>query len=422
MVEKVEQVVQSILSTPYHRNTPFLEERARYLGHLLAGGWSLNTVRGRSIELSAFARRVDILARPSIRVETIEATAAPCISRAARQKPFVRAVGRHKARCRFVHAVTDWLRFLGRLEEKRVESPGRYAEFVEEFTEYLRNERGLADATIDIRRTHILAFLVWFDEVRGDLSEASLGDIETFLASKQARRWNRVTVGIFITSLRAFFYYARRKGWCHRIFADAIERPRQYAAEGLPSGPSWRDVQRLLASVGNERPVDIRDRAILMLAAIYGFRSHEIRQLQLEDVQWARDLITIHRPKQRRDQQYPLVPVVGEALVRYLRHARPQSDRREVFLRVLAPFDPLTAGGLGALVHQRLRRLHLDLPHYGPHVLRHACARHLLAEGFSLKEIGDHLGHRDPRSTRIYAKVDLAGLRAVGDVDLGELL
>ena len=56
------------------------------------------------------------------------------------------------------------------------------------------------------------------------------------------------------------------------------------------------------------------------------------------------------------------------------------------------------------------------------HVLRHACATHLLAQGLSLKEIGDHLGHVSPDTTRIYAKVDLAALRTVGDFSLEGLL
>jgi integrase/recombinase XerD len=64
----------------------------------------------------------------------------------------------------------------------------------------------------------------------------------------------------------------------------------------------------------------------------------------------------------------------------------------------------------------------VPLAHYGPHALRHACASHLMEQGLSLKEIGDHLGHRLPDTTRIYAKVDLAGLRRVADFDLGGLL
>ena len=77
---------------------------------------------------------------------------------------------------------------------------------------------------------------------------------------------------------------------------------------------------------------------------------------------------------------------------------------------------------MGGSSSRRLHALGLTLPHYGPHALRHACATHLLAQGLSLKEIGDHLGHQSPETTRIYAKVDLAALRTVGDFSLEGLL
>ncbi len=77
---------------------------------------------------------------------------------------------------------------------------------------------------------------------------------------------------------------------------------------------------------------------------------------------------------------------------------------------------------VGGMVSRRLHALGLTLPHYGAHVLRHACARNLLAKGLSLKEIGDHLGHQSVDTTAIYAKVDLAALRSVGDFDLEGLL
>jgi site-specific recombinase XerD len=58
----------------------------------------------------------------------------------------------------------------------------------------------------------------------------------------------------------------------------------------------------------------------------------------------------------------------------------------------------------------------------GPHALRHACARRLLESGHSLKAVGDHLGHRDPDTTRVYAKVNLVMLRLVALEDLGGLV
>jgi site-specific recombinase XerD len=113
---------------------------------------------------------------------------------------------------------------------------------------------------------------------------------------------------------------------------------------------------------------------------------------------------------------------VGEAILRYLKEVRPRTSQRDVFLTLKAPFQALSSGSLYDLVSDRLRAQGVCLPHYGPHSLRHACATRLLAEGLSMKEVGDHLGHRKADTTRIYAKVDMAGLRQVADFDLGGLL
>jgi site-specific recombinase XerD len=95
---------------------------------------------------------------------------------------------------------------------------------------------------------------------------------------------------------------------------------------------------------------------------------------------------------------------------------------RAVFLCSRAPIRPLGRSAVWPIVAERLRRLGVASPHRGPHAIRHACATHLLAQGLSLKEIGDHLGHQRPDTTRIYAKVDLTGLRRVADFDMGGLL
>jgi len=115
-----------------------------------------------------------------------------------------------------------------------------------------------------------------------------------------------------------------------------------------------------------------------------------------------------------------LLQGVGNAILKYLRQVRPKSWRREVFLSFQQPYRPLTAGGMYSLVARRQRRLGLVLPHYGPHSLRHACATRLLAQGFSLTEIGEHLGHSSIEATQVYAKVDLPALREVAELDLGD--
>jgi integrase len=120
----------------------------------------------------------------------------------------------------------------------------------------------------------------------------------------------------------------------------------------------------------------------------------------------------------------PLESSVGNAIARYLRHGRPMSTSRIVFLTLKAPYRPLSISGLYGVV--RRRQMETDGPWpekgRGPHGLRHACARHLVEGGLTFKEVGDHLGHRSADATRVYAKVDLVSLRRVVMNDLGGLV
>jgi integrase len=152
---------------------------------------------------------------------------------------------------------------------------------------------------------------------------------------------------------------------------------------------------------------------------VFVFRSGEVRQLRLDDLDWEGELIRLRRPKQRRTQVFPLSRAVGDAILRYLKEVRPRTSYREVFLACNAPLRPLRDAALREAVALRLRSLGVSLRHYGPHALRHACATHLLEQGHSMKEIGDYLGHSCPELTYVYAKVNLAGLHC-GRLQLGE--
>ena len=302
------------------------------------------------------------------------------------------------------------------------EKPLVYADLVDEFGRYMREERGLSLRTIQSRCWHVRAFLNWLNGETVDLAELRLEQIDAFLALKSKQGWCRVSIATTVAALRTFFRYAAVRGRCAARIAEGIEGPRLFNDEALPAGPMWPEVQRLIASTDTNDPQDIRDRAILLLLAVYGLRSGEVVALTLEDVNWERSLLYVSRPKQRCQQVYPLTATVGSAILNYLQHARPRCSLRSLFLATRAPFRPLVAGSLHYMVHARMLALNIRCSRSGPHALRHACAAHLVAEGLSLKEIGDHLGHRSAYATRTYAKVDLAGLRQVADVALGDLL
>ncbi len=284
-------------------------------------------------------------------------------------------------------------------------------------------ERGLSPLTAKYRCRDVHEFLARIDEAGLRLDALTVAQVDELLARKvRDEGYARVSVQTYASTLRAFFRYAEGRGWCRAGLAAAIMSPRVFPYETLPAGLSWDDVNRALTAARGNRPADIRDRALLMLLAVYGLRAGEVVGLRLEDFDWQREMLTVPHGKRQKPRTYPLCRPVGDAVLRYLREVRPRSARREVFLTLRAPFQPLTRISLGQAVRRRLHALNVPLPHYGPHALRHACATHLLAQGLSLKEIGDHLGHQSPETTRIYAKVDLLGLRAVGDFDLEGLL
>jgi site-specific recombinase XerD len=253
------------------------------------------------------------------------------------------------------------------------------------------------------------------------LDALTIHDVDTYLAYQGNRGWSRASLHALASTLRNFFRYAEGQGWATNV-ASGIEAPVVYREEGLPLGPNWEDVQRFVASFVGESTIDIRNRAMILLLVVYGLRRGELVRLRLEDIDWCGEILHVNRPKQRCTQQYPLVATVGNAIVRYLKEARPRSAHRELFLSVEAPIRPLSPGRVSSIVRSRLATLGIDIPRRGAHCLRHANARHLLDAGFALKEIGDHLGHRSASSTRAYAKVDLTGLRCVAEIDLGSLL
>jgi len=321
----------------------------------------------------------------------------------------------------FIHIATEWVRSLGCLKPPpAVEMP--FVNQIAAFARYLREERGLSPITIATRCERLAWFFESLHPHEDALHTVTITDVDAFITAKGNQGWKRSSLSSLASSLRSFFRYAEGQGWCDIGIAAVIQSPRLYTREGLPEGPTWVDVQRLLISTRGDRSVDVRDHAILMLLAVYGFRRGEVAHLKLDDLDWVGERIMVARPKQRRIQCYPLVPAVGEAILRYLREVRPHCAYRALFLALAAPIRPLSASSITAIVRTRLRSIGVDLSHQGAHCLRHACACHLLASGFTLKQIGDHLGHRSANSTLTYTKIDLAGLRQVAQIDLRRLL
>lgn len=401
-----------------HLRAPYLEEREQFLDDLAKSGFTRKTLKVKAEALYWVACKLSECKDLHLSLQQIHAAATTCDWR-ERDRICGRTINRVTAYREFVSCARQWLRYLGCL----VETPIVFQTQLDDYCRWAREERGLAERTVVCRQYILKQFLQWIARRRRSLSAVRISDIDEYLALSGEHGWSRRSIGTEVDTLRAFFRFAATKKWCKLTLADAIYGPRVYTLETLPAGPSWADVKKLLSGIDSDCGRGIRDRAILMLFAIYGLRADEVTRLRLEDIDWDHDLLYVQRAKRGGIQIFPLLPSVGNAILEYLKKVRPKDfARREIFLGLRAPYGPVSGASLYRLTADRLNAIGVQIAHHGPHSLRHANATRLLSEGLSLKEVGDQLGHRATSSTRIYAKVDLPGLREVAAYDLGDLI
>ena len=398
----------------YHA-AALVEDRLRYLQHLKDTGSGRRTLRDNAVNQLSLVRLLDLKDGDRVSVREVELAAAKWSQPGGRR--WKRAAS-SKSKSRFTHHALQWLRFLGALDEPdNVRHP--YGDEVAVYQQWMREERGLSEQTIRTQLFNVKIFFDWLAVSETPLASVKVTDIDSAIAARHAQgTCNRRTIHDYARHLKSFIRFAEDRSWCRPGMAKGIRPLRMYPDETVPKGISRTNVLRLLETTEGNRPVDKRDRAILMLLIAYGLRAGEVSALRLDDLDWEKETLTVRRSKSGRTNLYPLSRGVGQATLRYILEVRPKRPERTLFFTLVAPIRPVTPGALWEIVSKRLGSLGIVTGPRGPHALRHAAAQHLLDQGMSMKVIGDFLGHRDPDSTATYAKVNLSALREVADFDL----
>jgi len=286
-----------------------------------------------------------------------------------------------------------------------------------EYLAFLRKHRGVHESTVTRQRRHVSGFL---DEIQasteGDLRRITIEQVDRHLV-RASRRLARESIGSLSSSLRGFLGYLHMRDILPRNIRPHVATPHIYPLETMPRATAWSDIQRTLGMIDRSTPFGCRDYAMLMLIAYCGLRAGDVAAIRPHDIDWHHDVIHARRPKGNTREDVPLLPVVGEALIAYLRQ-RPDAPHDALFLTIKAPVRPFRSALISASARRYLLRAGVKLAKLGSHTLRHSFAVELLRQGRSLKEIGEALGHNHPRSTFIYAKANVEGLREVTlDVD-----
>jgi integrase/recombinase XerC len=302
---------------------------------------------------------------------------------------------------------------------------------VAEYLSVLANERGASEHTLRAYQRELHDFTAWIAEHYGrdqSVERIEHMHIRAYLGTLYDRGLGKASVARALAAIRSWFKWLARTGRLEQNAASLVATPK--LPKHLPRVPSIEQMNRVVDSVGeDDASWPARDTAILELLYGCGIRNAELTGLNLEDIQWANEVILI-RGKGQKQRYVPLGDAAALALRTYLaeRAARLAAGVGNTRFTTPALFLNLQLRGLGkpggearlttrsvGRIVKRIavsRGLSADVH---PHTLRHAFGTHLLEEGADLRAIQELLGHERLSTTQRYTQLTTAQLEVVYD-------
>lgn len=279
------------------------------------------------------------------------------------------------------------------------------------------NQQSLSPlGTLRSRKRDIVRFLHYL-ETQGFSTVEKIRAPTLFQFIRSCAHLKPATLARMVSSIRSFLRYLCMRGFINSNLVEDMPTIRVRPDERIPSVWKSENVDMLLAAIDRNSPCGKRDYAILLLAVRLGMRVSDIRNLCFENLLWKRARIEIEQTKGGTPLALPMTEEIGNAIIDYLRHGRPESEHREIFLRANAPFNPFSYNNnLHYIITRYRQKAGISLPvqnRRGMHSLRHTVASRLLEANVALETISGIMGHLSLETTRIYTKIDIEALRSV---------
>ena len=294
----------------------------------------------------------------------------------------------------------------------------RLTRYMEEHFEWML-PAGYSPETIRARRQAIRKFIAWADE-RGlddprEVTRPMLERYQRHLFYLRKADGTPLTVGMqvqYLAPLKTWFRWLARQ---HHILANPaadLDLPKQ--PKRLPrSVPTVQEVEAMLAEAEPGNAQGLRDRALLEVLYATGLRRMEIVGVAIYDADLVRGLMWVRKGKGGRQRVVPLGERAGAWLDKYLTEARPQLIAADTDALFLSDYgEPIKPEQVADKVKRYLRFAGVDKPG-ATHLLRHACATHMLEGGADIRFIQEMLGHANLQTTEIYTHVSIDKLIAV---------
>jgi integrase/recombinase XerD len=271
---------------------------------------------------------------------------------------------------------------------------------------------GFAESTLHTHRLYLSRFLDYLN-VKEIVALEMINHVHLItFANEYGNNKPSVKHGI-LSVIRGFFRYLYDEHILDVDYSKNVPRDNFRRHSKLPSVYTKEEITSMIEVIDRGNPKGKRDYAIILIASRLGLRSSDICNIKFENLNWKQCEITISQQKTRQEVTLPLTTEIGEAIIDYLKYARPVSKLTYVFLNLLAPFDKMTSINLSSSVSKYLQQAGIKINDrkHGMHILRHSLADILLKEKTPLPVISEVLGHKNTCSTMYYLRIDLDSLR-----------
>ena len=283
-------------------------------------------------------------------------------------------------------------------------------DWLSEYLEHLRVERGLAHNTLDAYARDLRELATWLSDRGRTLASADTDVVARYLGALGERGLGARSQARHLSAVRGLFRFVRAQRYIEHDPTELLDRPRARAR--LPTVLSRDEVERLLAAPDLNNPAGLRDAAMLYTMYASGLRVSELVGLELEGLSRAEGLVRV-RGKGDKERLVPIGDVASELVERYLHDVRPQwASAREQAIFVTPRGTRMTRQAFWKIVRRHALTAGIARA-ISPHKLRHSFATHLLEGGADLRAVQEMLGHSDIATTQVYTHVLTDRLQAV---------
>lgn len=244
----------------------------------------------------------------------------------------------------------------------------------------------------------------WLNNIYYDVRRPQQQQVLDYKRHLEAEGKSSLTVDSYITAVRLFYRYCVKM----RYYGEDITQGVRCSTKqkGYRKSPlSREDAVRLLESIGTEKLSGKRDKLMIAMMLLLGFRTCEIERMNVCDIDEVYDtrVIRVQR-KGRHDkaEAVAITPYINELLSDYMSEREVEEWSEPLFVAVKGERTRLNRTTISEIVHRRLLDIGINDPRITAHSLRHTCACLLLADGVEMETVRDVLGHTSTNTTRLY--------------------